>query len=83
MQVNILESKNRLSQLVRRALQGEEVIIANRGVPMVKMLPVQPAVELPKRDILVWLQSHPLPASALRRPDEIERDLAREREAWD
>lgn len=31
MQVNILESKNRLSELVRRAAQGEEIVIATRG----------------------------------------------------
>jgi len=33
MQVNILESKNHLSQLIRRAQEGEEIIIAHRGVP--------------------------------------------------
>ena len=35
-QVNILESKNHLSQLIRRAQEGEEVIFAHLGVPAVK-----------------------------------------------
>lgn len=83
MQINILESRNRLSQLVRRAQQGEEVIIANRGVPVVKMVPIRSDVVTAKGDILAWLQSHPLPASARRPHDEIERGLARERDAWD
>ena len=34
MQVNILEAKNRLSQLIKSAQRGEEVVIANRGEPV-------------------------------------------------
>lgn len=82
MQINILESKNRLSQLVRRAQQGEEVIIANRGVPMVKLVPVLATAAEPKRDVLVWLQSHPVPVRARRNHAEIQHDLRQEREAW-
>lgn len=37
MQVNILEAKNKLSHLVKRAQAGEEVVIANRGVPVVRL----------------------------------------------
>lgn len=40
MQVNILEAKNQLSKLVKAAQAGEEVIIANHGVPAVRLLPV-------------------------------------------
>jgi prevent-host-death family protein len=38
MQVNILEAKNRLSELVKTAAAGEEVIIANRGKPVAKLV---------------------------------------------
>jgi antitoxin (DNA-binding transcriptional repressor) of toxin-antitoxin stability system len=34
MQVNILEAKTRLSQLIKAALGGEEVVIANRDRPV-------------------------------------------------
>ncbi len=34
MQVNVLEAKNRLSQLIRAAQAGEDVVIANRGEPV-------------------------------------------------
>ena len=37
MQVNILEAKNRLSELIRLARAGEEVIIANRGEPVARL----------------------------------------------
>ncbi|MEO3998480.1 type II toxin-antitoxin system prevent-host-death family antitoxin [Mesorhizobium sp. CAU 1732] len=38
MQVNILEAKNRLSELVRTASEGGEVIIANRGKPVARLV---------------------------------------------
>lgn len=39
MQVNMLEAKSQLSKLVKAALEGEEVIIASNGVPVVKLVP--------------------------------------------
>ena len=38
MQVNMLEAKSQLSKLVKAALDGEDVIIANRGKPMVRLV---------------------------------------------
>jgi len=38
MQVNMLEAKTHLSKLVEAALRGEEVVIANRGKPVVKLV---------------------------------------------
>jgi prevent-host-death family protein len=38
MQVNMLEAKTQLSKLVEAALRGEEVVIANRGKPVVKLV---------------------------------------------
>lgn len=39
-QVNIHEAKTRLSELLVKAQQGEEVVIANAGVPIVRLTPV-------------------------------------------
>lgn len=39
-QVNILEAKNRLSKLVRAALQGEDVVIARNRVPVARLRPL-------------------------------------------
>ena len=41
MQVNMLEAKTQLSKLVEAALRGEEVVIANRGKPAVKLVKVE------------------------------------------
>ncbi len=38
--VNMHEAKTRLSILVKEALDGEEVIIARAGKPVVKLVPV-------------------------------------------
>ena len=40
MEVNIYDAKTKLSQLVERAVAGEEVIIAKAGKPMVKLVRV-------------------------------------------
>jgi prevent-host-death family protein len=38
MQVNMLEAKSQLSKLVKAALAGEDVVIANHGKPMVRLV---------------------------------------------
>lgn len=40
MQCNMLEAKNQLSRLVQAALAGEDVVIANKGVPVVKLVKI-------------------------------------------
>ncbi|MEI6302220.1 MAG: type II toxin-antitoxin system prevent-host-death family antitoxin [Betaproteobacteria bacterium] len=38
----MLEAKNKLSKLVQAALAGEDVVIANKGVPVVRLVKVGP-----------------------------------------
>ena len=83
MQTNMLESKNRLSELVKRAQAGEEIVITNRGVPTVRLEPVRAlSAGTASEDILGWLARNPLPAHARRTREEIEADIQREREEW-
>jgi len=44
MQVSISEAKANFSQLVRRAVAGEEIVITKFGKPMAILGPCQPAV---------------------------------------
>lgn len=88
MQVNILEAKNRLSRLIRSVQAGEEVIIANRGKPVVRLVPAGkaavPAAERGKgRAILDWLSVNPLPDYARRSAEEIDGSIEDERQSWD
>ena len=84
MQVNILEAKNQLSQLVKRAQAGEEIIIANRGQPVARLVPAQwaaPRGEPGAAGIAEWLAAHPLPTHARRSADAIDARIAQERQA--
>lgn len=87
MQVNILEAKNKLSQLVKRAQAGEDVIIANRGEPVVRLVPVEggslAAGKGNGRRIIAWLRAHPLPAYARRSAEEIDAFIEEERNSWE
>ncbi|HEY1257952.1 MAG TPA: type II toxin-antitoxin system prevent-host-death family antitoxin [Stellaceae bacterium] len=88
MQVNILEAKNRLSQLIKAARAGEEVVIANRGEPVVRLVPAGPAAATAAeagsaRAILDWLRDHPLPPYARRSAEEIDATILLERRSWD
>ena len=41
MEVNIHQAKSQLSKLIERARNGDEVIIAKAGKPIVKLVPVE------------------------------------------
>ncbi|HWA89106.1 MAG TPA: type II toxin-antitoxin system prevent-host-death family antitoxin [Rhizomicrobium sp.] len=88
MKVNVLEAKNRLSQLIKAAQAGEEVIIANRGEPVVRLVPVKMSAEdelplgHPKR-VLAALDANRLPEHRRRSAEEIDAGIEEERNAWD
>jgi prevent-host-death family protein len=42
MQVNLHDAKTHLSRYVDQALEGEEVVIARAGRPLVKLVPLDP-----------------------------------------
>ena len=79
--VNVLEARNTLSRLIRAAAAGEDVVIANRGVPVVRLVPVDAPPE--SAGIAAWLTENRLPAHARRSDEEIERSLREERDSWD
>lgn len=89
MQVNILEAKNRLSQLIKVAQSGQSVVIANRGQPVAQLTAAPSAMVHAKQgrkehgNVSLWLQTTRLPQHARRTAEEIDLELARERGAWD
>jgi prevent-host-death family protein len=46
--INIYEAKTRLSALVEKAAQGEEIVIAKAGKPMAKLVPLEKAALVPR-----------------------------------
>jgi prevent-host-death family protein len=84
MKVNILEAKSQLSQLIKSAQAGEEVIIANRGEPVARLVATSALTRAGRApDFLKWLASNPLPAYAQRSAAEIDATIETERNAWD
>lgn len=87
MQVNILEAKNRLSELLKSAQAGEDVVIANRGQPVARLVPVRKTAKrhAGKSDesITAALARHPLPAHLAGDAKAMEAAIAAERAAWD
>ena len=83
MQINILDAKNRLSQLVKAAQDGEDVVIANRGKPVVRLVCVEPPRTASAAGIAGWLAANPLPVHARRSAQEIDAAIAGERSAWE
>jgi len=87
-QVNILEARNRLSQLIKAVQAGEEVIIANRGEPVARLVPAAPHASEPHPKgsasaLLAWLESNPLPPRMRRSHESIDADIVAERASWD
>lgn len=87
-QVNMLEAKNLLAELVRAVQAGEEVVIANRGKPVVRLVLAQEPAAPPARQgsataILGWLRDRPLPPQSRRTAEEIDAAIEDERNAWD
>ncbi|HEY5412607.1 MAG TPA: type II toxin-antitoxin system prevent-host-death family antitoxin [Caulobacteraceae bacterium] len=44
MQIGVFEAKNRLSELLERAAQGEDVVITKHGRPLAKLTAVRRAM---------------------------------------
>ena len=88
MQVNILQAKNQLSQLIKYAQAGDEVVIANRGAPVVQLIRLVPekaglAHKTDNPNFLHWLEANPLPHHAKSTAQEIDAGIAEERSSWD
>jgi len=90
-QVTIPEASSRLAQLIRSVQAGAEVVIAEDGTPVARLVPAVGAPRTPGAPIdagrasaiLDWLARHPLPPDVQRSAEEIDAAIAAERASWD
>ena len=54
---SVAEAKNRLPELIDRALKGEEVVITRHGHPVVELKPVRPPARPVSAEDLNWLKA--------------------------
>ncbi|CAL8980101.1 type II toxin-antitoxin system prevent-host-death family antitoxin [Rhodoplanes serenus] len=55
---SVVEAKNQLSDLIDRALRGEEVVITRHGRPVARLAPIEPVVGPVTPEALDWLAAH-------------------------
>ncbi len=80
--INILDARNKLSQLVMAAGNGEEVVIAKRGTPVVRLVPVV-AAERSAGSAARWLTTNPAPVRTSASAADLDERIARERADWE
>lgn len=82
--VNILDARNNLSRLVAAAQDGEEVVIARRGAPVVRIVPVTEAMpDYTAGSAAVWMTKNLPPGTTRPAPGELDERIAESRESWE
>ncbi|MEO6532104.1 MAG: type II toxin-antitoxin system prevent-host-death family antitoxin [Pseudolysinimonas sp.] len=83
--VNILDARNTLSQLVTAAGNGEDVVIAKRGTPVVRLVPVVTAegVVHSASAAARWLTTNAAPVREAASSADLDERIARERADWE
>jgi prevent-host-death family protein len=88
MQVTMPEARNQLSQLIRSVRAGAEVVIADGGEPVARLVAIgdAPACTVDTGGasaILDWLTRHPPPPDRQRSAEEIDAAIQTERASWE
>jgi len=55
---SVAEAKNKLSELIHRAVEGEDVIITRHGEPVVELKPVKQQPKRMTEADFKWLETH-------------------------
>jgi prevent-host-death family protein len=58
---SVAEAKNKLPQLINRALNGEGVVITRHGQPVVELKPIKPSAPTLTEADWAWLEANRLP----------------------
>ena len=80
--VNILDARNNLSQLIAAAVDSEEVIIAKRGRPAVRLVAVESATES-ALEASVRLEAIHVSLTSHRTAAQLDQQIADERAGWE
>ncbi len=80
--VNVLDARNHLSRLVAVAEHGGEVIIARRGRPVARLVPVEPSEARTAASFAEWVLANRVPQGR-RSIGAVDAQIAAERDGWD
>lgn len=84
MQCNVLEARNQLSKLIDAAMRGEDVVIAKRGQPAVRLVKIESA-DVPQRGTGEWFAKwfDENPPLRERTTEDIEAEIREAKSGWD
>ena len=82
MQYNVLEARNQLSKLIDAAANGEEVIIAKRGKPVIKFVVVEEELPLGSSERLARFFAENPPVGPWRSREDIEAEIREAKSGW-
>ncbi|MFE7067939.1 type II toxin-antitoxin system prevent-host-death family antitoxin [uncultured Microbacterium sp.] len=81
---SVLEARNNLSRLIAESQAGEDVVITKRGTPVARLVPIGPVDVVRSGRLLVeWIEQHPLPPRLARTAEELDAQVADNRDAWE
>jgi prevent-host-death family protein len=80
--VNILDARNRLSQLIAAAGEGADVVIAKRGKPIVRLVAVDDSPSTTAAAAAQWLVANHAPGTPRSRK-ELDAQIDSERQGWE
>ena len=82
--VNILDARNSLSRLVAAASEGHEIVIANRGRPVARLIAIDANEQThTAQQAADWLVRNPVPPRIARASSALDEQIATEREGWE
>lgn len=84
MQFNVLEARNQFSKLLAAAENGEDVVIARRGKPTVRLVKIEDS-DSPERGTGAWFAHwyEKNPPTRERTTEEIEAEIREAKSGWD
>lgn len=81
---SVLEARNNLSRLIAESRSGGDVVITNRGTPVVQLVPIAADdAEFTGAALADWLDAHPLPGRLQRPPEELDAQITDARGDWE
>lgn len=81
---NIYEARDSLSRIIAESERGEDVVIAKRGRPVVRVVPVEDSTPpMTCARFAQWLSDDPLPARLRTPSEEIAERIRENRASWE
>lgn len=81
--VNIFDARNNLSRLITAASAGDEIVVANRGKPVAKIVAVEPTPVKSGSRAAAWLVRNPPPTGQPRGIGALDAQIRENLESWE